>query len=161
MIPKDFFPNPEGTIGFTINRTNLAMGKYLQEKLENKGFEINMNQWGLLYYLFKNDSLHIKEIPQKFLLSKLEIEKIIEELEKKELILVQKDEAILTLTNKGTKQVFELIPIISESLMFFRGDIPPHEMLITINVLNKIFHNIYPDEELYVLKTPPLFEKSN
>lgn len=166
MIPKEFFPNPEGTIGFAAHRVTIAMEKYLNKKFEDEGIDINMNQWGFIYYLFKNENIPIKDIPAKFLISDSEIEDIIIELEKKEWISFQKDEtnlnnAALILTEKGEQQVFNLMPVLGETLVFFRGDINPHEMLITINVLNKIYHHIYPDEELYILESPPLFEREN
>jgi DNA-binding MarR family transcriptional regulator len=163
-MPKTFFPNPEGTIGFASQRVTLAMAKYLNEKFEKLGIDINMNQWGFIYYLFKNDKLLVKEIPKKFLLSESDISEIVKELQKKEWVSFKKNkqnEEFLTLTLKGTAQVFQLMPVLGEALVFFRGDINSQEMIITINVLNKIYHHIYPDEELYVLKAPPLFEREN
>lgn len=161
MIPKDFFPNPEGTIGFTTHRTSLAMEKYLNKKFEELNIDITMNQWGVLYYLFKNDSITLEKIPEKFLISDIEVQKIIEQLEKKEFISYSEDKKSLILTEKGEQFVFSIMPVLGEILVFFRGDISPQEMLITINVLNKIYHNIYPNEELYILQAPPIFEREN
>ena len=161
MMPKEFLPNPEGTIGFTSHRTSLAIEKYLNKKFEESGIDINLNQWGFIYYLFKNEYISQKKITQKFLLPDFELESLVKELQKKEFITFQKDKDIFVLTDKGTKQVLDLIPILGQALLFFRGDINPQEMLIAINVLNKIYHNIYPEEELYILEAPPFFEGRN
>lgn len=161
MIPKEFFPNPEGTIGFTSHRTSLAMEKYLNNKFKELDIDITMNQWGILYYLFKNDFISIENFPKKFLLSDEKIQEIIKKLENKEFISYSENKDSLFITEKGEQYVFNIMPVLGETLVFFRGDISPQEMLITINVLNKIYHNIYPDEELYILKAPPIFEREN
>jgi len=156
-LNKDMLPNPEGLLSFSAHRASLSMNLHCTKKLNENNIDINLNQWGIIYRLFKFGDFPEKAVPEKMFIPNKDIKKLIDNLEKKNLIerKQSKEETILSLTKESQDLIIKVIPLLFECAALFIQNIPPEHMIITVNTLNKIFHNINPKEELYVLHTPP------
>lgn len=154
MLPRDLMPNPEGLIVFAAHKAATSMTQHINSTLE-KNFDITVGHWAILYRTFKNDYLEISTLPQKLLLPEEEINTIIDDLVSRNTIY--RKNGNLQLKMRGKVLIFQIIPTLMGSIEIFRKDVHPEDMIIAVNVLNQIFHNLHPEEELYQLKTPPKY----
>lgn len=153
MVQKDLLPNPEETIGFVAYRTSLSMKQYLLKNFKENGFDITVEQWGVMYRIFKNDGLSQNQIAEKSFKQGPNITRIIDDLEEKGLVLRSPDandrrKYLLFLTDKGSADVMRLMSLLEKVKAGFSEGISQEDMFKTIEVLNKIYHNINSKEVL-------------
>ena len=152
MIDKNFLPEPEEAIGFVCYRTSLSIKQHLLKQFKDNGFDITVEQWGVMYRIFKHDALTQNQIAEKTFKQGPNITRIIDDLEEKKLVSRQQDPSdrrkyLLFLTEEGTNCVINLREILKKAKEGFSEGISEEEMTTTVNVLNKIYHNINPQEE--------------
>lgn len=153
MVKKDLLPEPEETIGFVTYRTSLSIKQYLLKNFKENGFDITVEQWGVMYRIFKNGGLTQNQIAEKSFKQGPNITRIIDDLEEKGFVLRNQDandrrKYLLFLTDKGSDYVLNLRKIIGKAKEDFSEGISQEEMFQAINVLNKIYHNINSKEGL-------------
>lgn len=153
MLQKNLLPEPEETIGFVAYRTSLSMKQYLLKNFKENGFDITVEQWGVMYRIFKNDGLSQNQIAEKVFKQGPNITRIIDDLEKKGLVLRSQDandrrKYLLFLTETGTDCVMNLMKVIEKAKAGFSEGISQEDMMKTVNILNQIYHNISSKEDL-------------
>jgi len=152
MIDKNSIPNPEDTIGFSSYRASLSIKQYLLKQFKENGFDTTVEQFGVMMRIFKNDGLSQNQIAEKAFKQGPNITRIIDDLEEKGLVSRQQDhcdrrKSLLFMTDEGINCVTSLLTIIISAYGDFKNGISEEEMATTVNVLNKIYHNINTKEE--------------
>lgn len=152
MIDKNSILIPENTIGFTSYRASLSIKQYLLKQFKENGFDITVEQFGVMIRIFKNDGLSQNQIAEKSFKQGPNITRIIDDLAEKGLVYRKQDHCdrrkyLLFLSESGTDCINNLLKIVIESYENFRIGISQEEMATAVNVLNKIYHNISSKED--------------
>ena len=160
MIPKHLLPNPEGLLAFAAHKAAVSMENHLNEALINVG--ITVLHWNILFRCLKFDYFEETKIAKTILVTEESAQKAIKDLIEKDLIERVKDSNnpkgnLLVLTKSGMDLIPQIMPILMRNIGIFRDGIDPEDVITTINVLNKICHNLQPEETLYQLETPPKY----
>jgi len=137
----------EKSIGFLLYRTSLAMRQLLQKEIKSNGYDITAEQWGVLSRLWEEDGLSQNEIATKLCKQRPNITRILDELEKNELVIrksIDNDRRkyVISLTDKGKDTVIALKTVAQEIKAKACEDMSEQEVLKTIETLNKIYSNI-------------------
>ena len=103
----------DGALGFLLNKGTQALHRQLNRNFVADGFDITHDQWSVLVYLFHCDGNGQHEIAEKTYRDKVSITKIIDNLEKRELVfrtVDEKDRRVkrIYLTEKGNLLVPQL-----------------------------------------------------
>ena len=158
MIDKNSLLDPEEAIGFVSYRTSLSIKQYILKQFKEHGFDTTAEQFGVMIRIFKHDGLSQNQLAEKVFKQGPNITRIIDDLEEKGLVVRKLDASdrrkyLLFLSEEGINCIGSLLEIARETYLSFSKDISEEDMLTTLNVLNRIYHNINPEEELYVLNS--------
>lgn len=156
MLDKSLLPEPEETIGFVSYRTSLSLRQNLLKQFKDNGFDITVEQWAVIYRIFKHGGMSQNQIADKVFKQGPNITRIIDDLEIKTLVYRQQDpddrrKYLLFLTDKGADLALNVLKVVKETIAQVLDGVKADDLVVTINVLNKIYHNINPKEELNVL----------
>jgi DNA-binding MarR family transcriptional regulator len=124
-----------------------AVARRLQKNFRNAGLEITIEQWSVLYHLWKEDGLSQLELGNRTFRDKASTTRLIDNLEKQELVtrVASKDDrrinlVYLTDTAKPLQQItYELAnKTMNESLQNISKD----EIEVVKNVLQRVYDNL-------------------
>ena len=124
-----------------------AVARRLQKNFRNAGLEITIEQWSVLYHLWKEDGLSQLELVNRTFRDKASTTRLIDNLEKQELVtrVASKDDrrinlVYLTDTAKPLQQItYELAnKTMNESLQ----NITKEEIEVVKNVLQRVYDNL-------------------
>ena len=124
-----------------------AVARRLQKNFRNAGIEITIEQWSVLYHLWKEDGLSKLELGNRTFRDKASTTRLIDNLEKQELVtrVASKDDrrinlVYLTDTAKPLQQItYELAnKTMNESLQ----NITKEEIEVVKNVLQRVYDNL-------------------
>ncbi len=138
-------PEKELIPGFFINKTSMKIKNCLNMLLQP--YEITAEQLVLLRLIEYRQKINQREIVDSICKEKTNVARIAERLEKKELIVRDRDNIdkranILSLTPKGRETLSMLLPVVKEySDKIFSG-IPKDELDSAIKTLTQIYNNI-------------------
>lgn len=137
----------DGVLGFLLNKGNQALHRQLNRNFISNGFDITHDQWSILAYLFQNDGNSQQEIGDNTYRDKVSITKIIDNLEKRELVYRKvdlKDRRVrrIFLTKKGKVLVPKLKNITFYTLKEVFSGINQNSLESFKQVLSKIVKNV-------------------
>ncbi len=124
-----------------------AVARRLQKNFRNAGLEITIEQWSVLYHLWKEDGLSQLELGNRTFRDKASTTRLIDNLEKQELVtrVASKDDrrinlVYLTDTAKPLQQItYELAnKTMNEALQNISKD----EIEVVKNVLQRVYDNL-------------------
>ena len=124
-----------------------AVARRLQKNFRNAGIEITIEQWSVLYHLWKEDGLSQLELGNRTFRDKASTTRLIDNLEKQELVtrVASKDDrrinlVYLTDTAKPLQQItYELAnKTMNESLQ----NITKEEIEVVKNILQRVYDNL-------------------
>ena len=124
-----------------------AVARRLQKNFRNAGLEITIEQWSVLYHLWKEDGLSQLELGNRTFRDKASTTRLIDNLEKQELVtrVASKDDrrinlVYLTDIAKPLQQItYELAnKTMNESLQ----NISKEEIEVVKNVLQRVYDNL-------------------
>ena len=124
-----------------------AVARRLQKNFRNAGIEITIEQWSVLYHLWKEDGLSQLELCNRTFRDKASTTRLIDNLEKQELVtrVASKDDrrinlVYLTDTAKPLQQItYELAnKTMNESLQ----NITKEEIEVVKNILQRVYDNL-------------------
>ena len=124
-----------------------AVARRLQKNFRQAGLEITIEQWSVLYHLWKEDGLSQQELGNRTFRDKASTTRLIDNLEKQELVtrVASKDDrrinlVYLTDTAKPLQQItYELAnKTMNESLQ----NITKEEIEVVKNVLQRVYDNL-------------------
>lgn len=134
-------------LGMLIAQVHRLSTKKFVQNSHNSGIDISMDQWLVLGPIWENEGISHKEISEYCLKDKTSVTKIIDTLEKKNLVVRvpdQLDHRIkrVVLSNKGKKLFLEVIPVMELTRDQLRKGITEKEVELLRSVLSKIYKNL-------------------
>ena len=134
-------------LGMLIGQVHRLSTKKFVQNSHNSGIDISMDQWLVLGPIWENEGISQKEISEYCLKDKTSVTKIIDTLEKKNLVVRvpdQLDHRIkrVVLSNKGKKLFLEVIPVMELTRDQLRKGITEKEVELLRSVLSKIYKNL-------------------
>lgn len=135
----------ESCICFTNNKISKKMADLFNERLLTKG--ITRVQWTSMYYLLKYGNMSQKELGERMDIKESTVARLIDRMEKDDLVERTKNKSdkritFISLTDKGTERINELLPEGEKMSEFFSQGITEDEMEIFKKVLEKFEKNI-------------------
>ena len=136
----------EDCMSHFIGKTVQSIKNLIFREFKAKNFNITPEQWAVMSYLHKEDGLYQKQIADFLFKDKPTVTRILDILEKKNLIIRISDEKDrrkfkIYLTQDGKDTVAQLIPIAKEIQFKIRENIQQEEFEILKTILNKIYMN--------------------
>ncbi|OGH96066.1 MAG: hypothetical protein A2039_05445 [Candidatus Melainabacteria bacterium GWA2_34_9] len=136
----------EDCMSHVIGKTVQSIKNLVFREFKAKNFNITPEQWAVLSYLHKEDGLYQKQIADFLFKDKPTVTRILDILEKKNLIIRISDEKDrrkfkIYLTQNGKDTVTQLTPIAKEVQHKIRENIQQEELEILKTILNKIYIN--------------------
>ena len=134
-------------LGMLIGQIHRLSTKKFVQNSHNSGIDISMDQWLVLGPIWGKEGISQKEISEYCLKDKTSVTKIIDTLEKKNIVVRvpdQLDHRIkrVVLSNKGKKLFLEVIPIMELTRNQLREGITEKEVELLRSVLSKIYKNL-------------------
>ncbi len=124
-----------------------AVARRLQKNFRNAGLEITIEQWSILYYLWKEDCLSQQELSKRTYRDKPSITRLIDNLEKQKLVKRnaskedrRKNLVCLTETAKNLQNI--TVDIANQTMNEALIGVSKNEIEIVKLVLQKIFDNL-------------------
>ena len=134
-------------LGMLIGQVHRLSTKKFVQNSHNSGIDISMDQWLVLGPIWENEGISHKEISEYCLKDKTSVTKIIDTLEKKNLVVRVSDQLDhrikrVVLSNKGKKLFLEVIPVMELTRDQLREGITEKEVELLRSVLSKIYKNL-------------------
>ena len=146
MIKNDKLRN-DINLGMLIGQIHRLSTKRFVQNSHNSGLDISMDQWIVLGPIWENDGVSHKEISEYCLKDKTSVTKIIDTLEKKNLVVRVSDQLDhrvkrVVLSNKGKELFLQAIPIMELTRDQLREGITEQDIESLRSVLTKIYNNL-------------------
>ena len=146
MIKNDKLRN-DINLGMLIGQVHRLSTKKFVQNSHNSGLDISMDQWIVLGPIWDNDGVSHKEISEYCLKDKTSVTKIIDTLEKKNLVVRVSDQLDhrvkrVVLSNKGKELFLQAIPIMELTRDQLREGITEQDIESLRSVLTKIYNNL-------------------
>ena len=146
MIKNDKLKN-DINLGMLIGQVHRLSTKKFVQNSHNSGLDISMDQWIVLGPIWENEGLSHKEISEYCLKDKTSVTKIIDTLEKKNLVVRVSDQLDhrvkrVVLSNKGKELFLQAIPIMELTRDQLRDGITEQDIESLRSVLTKIYNNL-------------------
>ena len=146
MIKNDKLRNVIN-LGMLIGQVHRLSTKKFVQNSHDSGLDISMDQWIVLGPIWENEGLSHKEISEYCLKDKTSVTKIIDTLEKKNLVVRVSDQLDhrvkrVVLSNKGKELFLQAIPIMELTRDQLREGITEQDIESLRSVLTKIYNNL-------------------
>jgi len=134
-------------LGMLIGQVHRLSTKKFVQNSHNSGLDISMDQWIVLGPIWENEGLSHKEISEYCLKDKTSVTKIIDTLEKKNLVVRFSDQLDhrvkrVVLSNKGKELFLQAIPIMELTRDQLREGITEQDIESLRSILTKIYNNL-------------------
>ncbi|WP_139997072.1 MarR family winged helix-turn-helix transcriptional regulator [Paenibacillus paridis] len=139
------FDIDQRSIGFLLTRTSIANKKVLSRAL--LPYDITPEQYGVLSRLFRKDGISQKQLSELIVRDQTSIGKVLDKLERKELIVRQDDPTdrrafLLYLTTKG-RELAELLVSHVEAIHAKASEgIAEEDIDVFVKVINQLYRNL-------------------
>lgn len=138
------------SVGFYINYLSNVMRNSLTRAFQEQGYDITHAQWLILMMLWLKDGRRQNELTQIIYKEKTTITRVIDTLEKKNLLVRVPDQTdkrnkFVYLTKGGKELRNHLTPIVIELNKQASAGLSEIELETLKNVLNKIYSNLNAD----------------
>ena len=140
------------SMGMLINSAHRAMTKRFVQNAMKSGLDISLDQWMVLGPIWQLESASQKELGEITLKDKTSITRLVDVLEKKNLVVRVEDQIDhrikrVILTNAGKQLFFDVLPIMEKTREEVRKDISDQDIETFKKVLSNIIVNI--EDEKY------------
>ena len=137
----------EITLGMLIGQVHRLSTKRFVQNSHTHGLEISLDQWLVLGPVWKNDGISQKDIAEYCGKDKTSVTKIIDTLEKKNLVVRVTDQLDhrvkrVVLSQKGRELFLSALPVMAQTRDELRSGISDKEIEALKTILNKIFKNL-------------------
>ena len=137
----------EITLGMLIGQVHRLSTKRFVQNSHMHGLEISLDQWLVLGPVWKNDGISQKDIAEYCGKDKTSITKIIDTLEKKNLVVRVTDQLDhrvkrVVLSQKGRELFLSALPVMAQTRDELRSGISDKEIEALKSILNKIYKNL-------------------
>ena len=137
----------EITLGMLIGQVHRLSTKRFVQNSHTYGLEISLDQWLVLGPVWKNDGISQKDISEYCGKDKTSVTKIIDTLEKKNLVVRVTDQLDhrvkrVVLSQKGRELFLSALPVMAQTRDELRSGISDKEIEALKSILNKIHKNL-------------------
>lgn len=152
MVDYLKFDQLDDSIGFKLARTYLALRHVLNNNLKASNLDyITVEQTGILKRLVEKDGLFQREIADNQIKHKANITRMLDILEKKDMIVRQADsfdrrKFRVYITDKGREHVSMVLPVMFSTLSHVLANFTEQEVLSFKSSLDKIYEQITIDD---------------
>ncbi|MES1197708.1 MAG: MarR family winged helix-turn-helix transcriptional regulator [Chitinophagaceae bacterium] len=145
-MPNNHFKKGE-LYSFITGKASTAIARRLQKKFNAAGLNITIEQWSVLYHLWKEHGLSQQQLCHATFRDKPSITRLVDNLEKLNLVKrvpSEKDRRInfIYLTKQGQKLEEETMLIADQTLNEALGGVPPAKIDICKEVLQIVYDNL-------------------
>ena len=135
------------SMGMLINSAHRAMTKRFVQNAMKSGLDISLDQWMVLGPIWQLESASQKELGEITLKDKTNITRLVDILEKKNLVVRVEDQIDhrikrVILTNAGKQLFFDVLPIMEKTREEVRKDISDQDIETFKKVLSSIIVNL-------------------
>ena len=135
------------SMGMLINSAHRAMTKRFVQNAMKSGLDISLDQWMILGPIWQLESASQKELGEITLKDKTSITRLVDILEKKNLVVRVEDQIDhrikrVILTNAGKQLFFDVLPIMEKTREEVRKDISDQDIETFKKVLSSIIVNL-------------------
>ena len=140
------------SMGMLINSAHRAMTKRFVQNAMKSGLDISLDQWMVLGPIWQLESASQKELGEITLKDKTSITRLVDILEKKNLVVRVEDQIDhrikrVILTNAGKQLFFDVLPIMEKTREEVRKDIPDQDIETFKKVLSSIIVNLEDEKD--------------
>ena len=140
------------SMGMLINSAHRAMTKRFVQNAMKSGLDISLDQWMVLGPIWQLESASQKELGEITLKDKTSITRLVDILEKKNLVVRVEDQIDhrikrVILTNAGKQLFFDVLPIMEKTREEVRKDISDQDIETFKKVLSSIIVNIEDEKD--------------
>lgn len=134
---------------FITGMASTALARRLQKNFKQAGIEITIEQWSVLYHLWKEDGLSQQELCSRSFRDKPSITRLVDNLEKLELVKrVPSDHDrrinLVFLSNTGKSLQEETLSIADQTLNEALKAVSKEDIEVCKSVLQKVYDNLSP-----------------
>lgn len=132
---------------FMTGMATTAIARRLQKNFKQNGIEITVEQWSVLYHLWKSDGLSQQQLCDATYRDKPSITRLVDNLEKLQLVkrIASKNDRRINqvfLTTLGKKMETESMNIAETTLNESLEGVPPDRIEICKEVLQLVYENL-------------------
>jgi len=132
---------------FITGKASTAIARRLQKKFNSSGINLTIEQWSVLYHLWKEDGRSQQDLCNATFRDKPSITRLIDNLEKLNLVKRvshDKDRRInkVFLTKQAQKLQEETMQLAEETLNEALAGVPPDQIEMCKEVLQKVYDNL-------------------
>jgi len=148
---NNYMPNNQFTKGelysFITGKASIAISRRLQKKFNQQELSITIEQWSILYQLWKKDGMSQQELCKTTFRDKPSVTRLVDNLEKSLLVrrVASKEDRrinLIFLTENGTKLQEQTMLIAEETLNEALESVPAESVEICKNVLTIVYNNL-------------------
>jgi len=149
--------NINGALGFLLSKGTQALHKQLNRNFNSNNFDITHEQWAMLVFLYHCEGKSHHEIAENTFRDKVSVTKIIDNLEKRELVYRtpdEKDKRVkrIFMTESGRELIPELREIAHETLKEGFSGIKKSDIESFKKVLSEVVKNFTGEDLLAYIK---------
>lgn len=132
---------------FITGKASTAIARRLQKKFNSSGVSLTIEQWSVLYHLWKQDGVNQQELCTATFRDKPSITRLVDNLEKLNLVKRvsdDKDKRInkIFLTKQAFRLQEETMQLAEETLNEALKGVPPDQIDVCKEVLQKVYENL-------------------
>jgi len=148
--------NPKNVgVGYMINKAALYIKVTVLKIFKEKNFEVTPEQYGILFFLYKNNGMYQRQLAKMSLKDRPNITRLVDILENKEFVYREIDPNNrrifkVFITEKGREQVAQIYPTLVEVQNKALVDISDEEVFTLKNILTRICENMDDDFKLQI-----------
>jgi len=148
---NNYMPNNQFKKGelysFITGKASTAIARRLQKKFNTSGLHLTIEQWSVLYHLWKQDGISQQELCNATYRDKPSITRLVDNLEKLSLVrrvASETDRRInrIYLTKQGQKLEEETMQLADETLNEALLSVPPDKVDVCKEVLQIVYDNL-------------------
>lgn len=132
---------------FITGKASTAIARRLQKKFNMAGLNVTIEQWSVLYHLWKQDGISQQELCNATFRDKPSITRLVDNLEKLQLVKRVSSDAdrrmnLIFLTRQAQKLQEQSMEIAEETLNEALEGVPPERIEICKEVLQIVYDNL-------------------
>ncbi|MCX8019675.1 MAG: MarR family transcriptional regulator [Chitinophagaceae bacterium] len=145
-MPNNQFRKGE-LYSFITGKASTAIARRLQKKFNDAGLNLTIEQWSVLYHLWKKDGISQQELCNASFRDKPSITRLVDNLEKQNLVRrvpSERDRRInlIFLTKQAQKLQEETMHLAEETLNEALETVPPEKIEVCKQVLQIVYDNL-------------------
>lgn len=150
-MPNNQFKRGE-LYSFITGKASTAIARRLQKNFKQSGLDITIEQWSVLYHLWKQDGISQQELCNATYRDKPSITRLVDNLEKLQLVKRVPSDSdrrinLIFLTKQGQKLQEDTMGLAEETLNEALETVPADKIEVCKEVLQVVYDNLNKESE--------------